>query len=117
MSSNEYKDIMNPIQLTLHRPLLSLLNKMPAPETVLILGATGNIGVSAVIATLRTGRHVLAIVRNQESAEKMFRHAGTREGITTVEADVVSEEGVKGVVEKVRRGEVRGFEHVYTAGE
>ncbi|KAH6867504.1 hypothetical protein B0T10DRAFT_572251 [Thelonectria olida] len=34
-------------------------------ETVLVVGATGNIGVSAVKAALNTGRHVLAVVRNK----------------------------------------------------
>ncbi|KAK4506121.1 hypothetical protein PRZ48_004086 [Zasmidium cellare] len=84
-------------------------------ETVLIIGATGNVGVSAVIASLRSGRNVLAIVRNQASAEKMFKHVGTREGITTVEVDVISEDGVAGVVDKVRAGTLPGFQHVYSA--
>jgi len=35
-------------------------------ETVLVVGATGNIGVSAVTAALRSKRNVLAIVRNQD---------------------------------------------------
>lgn len=55
-------------------------------QTVLIIGATGNIGASAIHAALRSKLHVLAIVRNQASAEKLFRNVGTREGITTVEA-------------------------------
>ena len=56
-------------------------------ETVLVIGATGNIGVSAVFAALRSGRKVLAVVRNQASAEKLFKAIGSRENITTVEAD------------------------------
>jgi short-subunit dehydrogenase len=71
-------------------------------ETVLVVGATGNIGVAAVIATLRSNRNVLAIVRNQASAAKLFQHVGTQEGITIVEADIMSEHGVQSVVDKVR---------------
>ena len=40
-------------------------------ETVLVVGATGNIGVSAVTAALRSKINVLAIVRNQDSADKL----------------------------------------------
>lgn len=85
-------------------------------ETVLIVGATGNIGVSAVKAVLQTGRHVLAAVRNQASAEKLFHHVGTKDGITTVEADVCSEKGVQGIVDLVRQGKLPAFQHVYAAG-
>lgn len=56
-------------------------------------------------------------MHNQASAEKLFRNAGTREGITRVEADIMSERGVKDVVEKVRKGELPAFHHVYAAGE
>ena len=93
----------------------STLTKMP--ETVLVVGATGTIGISAIIGALRTKRNVLAIVRNSTSADKMFRHVGTREGITTVEANVISEHGVQGVVDKVKSGELPAFQHVYCAGE
>jgi len=86
-------------------------------ETVLLIGATGNVGVSAAIAVLRSGRKVLAIVRNQDSAEKLFKHVGAREGITTVEADVTSEQGIKGVVEQVKAGKLPAFQHVFSAGE
>lgn len=85
--------------------------------TVLVVGATGNIGTSAILAALRSKLNVLAIVRNQASAEKLFANVGTREGVTTVEADIMSEQGVKGVVEKVRKGELPAFQHVYAAGE
>ncbi|RDW90061.1 uncharacterized protein DSM5745_01836 [Aspergillus mulundensis] len=88
------------------------------PETVLILGATGNIGVSAVKAALSSNRHVLAIVRNKDSADKLIHHigSGSSEGITFVEADVLAddERGIKGVVERVSAGEVPGFQHVYS---
>lgn len=86
-------------------------------ETVLVVGATGHIGVSAVIGALRSKRNVLAIVRNAAAAERLFSHAGTRDGITTVEADAVSEQGVQSVVDRVEKGELPAFQHVYSAGE
>lgn len=85
-------------------------------ETVLVVGATGNIGVSTVKAVLRSGRQVLAVVRNQDSAQKLFQHVGTQEGILTVEADILSESGIQGVVEKVESGHLPAFQHVYGAG-
>ncbi|RYP60000.1 hypothetical protein DL771_010652 [Monosporascus sp. 5C6A] len=83
-------------------------------ETVLVLGATGNIGVSAVKAALRSKRNVLAIVRNQDSANKLVKHIGSSEGITFVEADVLSDSGVRGVVDQVRAGKLPSFQHVYS---
>ena len=83
-------------------------------ETVLVHGATGNVGVSAVLAALRKGYKVLAIVRNQDSAEKLFKHVGTKEGITTVEADVTSEDGVQTVVDQVKASKLPAFQHVYS---
>lgn len=85
-------------------------------ETVLVVGATGNIGVAAVKAVLRSGRQVLAVVRNQDSAQKMFQHVGTQEGISTVEADILSDHGIQDVVEKVKSGHLPAFQHVYGAG-
>lgn len=85
-------------------------------ETVLIIGASGNVGVAATSAALRTGRKVLAVVRNQDSAEKLFKHVGTKEGITIVEADLLAEDAVKGVVDQVRAGKLPDFQHVYSAG-
>ncbi|KAK3614110.1 hypothetical protein LTR56_027474 [Elasticomyces elasticus] len=82
-------------------------------ETVLVVGATGNIGVSAAIAALGSNSNVLAIVRNQDSADKLFKHAGTSNGITVVEADVTSDTGVKVVVDQVRAGKLPAFQHVY----
>ncbi|RFU34711.1 hypothetical protein B7463_g1639, partial [Scytalidium lignicola] len=86
-------------------------------ETVLIIGATGNIGVASVLAVLRSKRNVLAVVRNQASANKLFQHIGSRDGITTVEADVMSDQGVQTVVNQVRAGKLPPFQHVYSAGE
>lgn len=85
-------------------------------QTVLVLGATGNIGVSAIKAALRTKRNVLAIVRNQNSADKLVHHLGSKEGITFVEADVLSDSGVQGVVDQVRAGKLPAFQHVYSCG-
>ncbi|KAK6600820.1 hypothetical protein H4I95_07802 [Botrytis cinerea] len=84
-------------------------------ENVLVIGATGNIGVAAVLGALQSKRHVLAIVRNQASADKLFKHVGTKNGITTIEADIMSEGGVQTVVDQVRAGKLPGFQHVYSA--
>lgn len=86
-------------------------------ETVLVVGSTGNIGTAAIIGALRAGKKVLAIVRNQDSAAKLFRNVGTQEGITTVQADVTSESGVRSVVDQVKAGKLPAFQHVYCAGE
>ena len=85
-------------------------------QTVLVVGASGNIGLSVITAALRSKHQVLAIVRNRSSADKLFKHAGTREGITTVEADVTSDEGVQGVVDQVKAGKLPAFQHVYSTG-
>jgi len=85
-------------------------------ETVLVIGATGNIGVSAVTAALRSKRNVLAIVRNQDSAGKLVKYIGSSDGITFAEANVLSDSGVKGVVDQVRAGKLSSFQHVYSSG-
>lgn len=85
-------------------------------ETVLVIGGTGNIGVSAVTAALRSKRNVLAVVRNQASADKLVKYIGSSKGITFVEANVLSDSGIKGVVEKVREGKLPGFQHVFSSG-
>lgn len=86
-------------------------------ETVLVVGATGNIGVSVVTAALRRNMQVLAVVRNQDSANKLFQHVGTKNGITTVEADVMREDGVQSVVDQVKAGKLPAFQHVYATGK
>lgn len=86
-------------------------------ETVLVVGSTGNIGVSAVIGALHTKRDVLAVVRNQESAEKLFKHVGTREGITIAEADITSEADMLRLVGDIKAGKLPAFQHVYAAGK
>jgi len=87
-------------------------------ETVLVIGATGNIGISAIQGALHSRRNILAIVRNKDSATKISQHI--KEGtdrITIVEADIMSDEGVQGVVDQVRAGSLPAFQHVYSAGE
>ncbi|KAJ5087658.1 Short-chain dehydrogenase/reductase SDR [Penicillium angulare] len=83
-------------------------------ETCLIIGATGNIGVSAVTAALNSKRNVLAVIRNQNSADKLIKNIGSSEGITFVEADVTSDAGIKGVVDQVRAGKLPAFQHVFS---
>ena len=85
-------------------------------ETVIVVGASGRIGVSVITAALRSQRNVVAIVRNKAAAEKMFPHVGTKHGITVVEADITSEAGVEKVVDRVGSGNLPGFQHVYSAG-
>jgi len=85
-------------------------------ETVLVIEATGNIGVSAVTAALRSKRNVLAVVRNQDSADKLVKCIGSSDGITFAEANVLSDSGVKGVVDQVRAGKLPSFQHVYSSG-
>jgi NAD(P)-dependent dehydrogenase (short-subunit alcohol dehydrogenase family) len=86
-------------------------------ETVLVVGSTGHIGASAVTAALRSKRNVLAVVRNEASANKLVKHVGASEGITFAEADILSGNGVRSVVDRVRAGELPAFQHVYSAGE
>ncbi|CAN9450942.1 unnamed protein product [Alternaria alternata] len=83
-------------------------------ETVLVVGSTGNIGVAAVKGALNSKRNVLAIVRNQASADKLIRHVGSSQGITFAEADISSDTGVQRVVEKVQEGQLPAFQHVYS---
>ena len=86
-------------------------------ETVLVVGATGNIGTAAVIGALVAGHKVLAIVRNADSTTKLFESVGSREGITTVEANIMSDTGVQSVVDQVKAGKLPSFQHVYAAGK
>ena len=86
-------------------------------ETVLVIGATGNIGAAAVIGALVAGHKVLAIVRNADSANKLFENIGSKVGITTVEANVMSDTGVQSVVDQVKAGKLPSFQHVYAAGK
>ncbi|KAI8306102.1 hypothetical protein K4K59_011729 [Colletotrichum sp. SAR11_240] len=84
-------------------------------ETVLVFGASGNIGVSAVIGALQAKRKIIAVVRNQTSAEKIFDYVGTRDGITIAEADITSEDSVRGIVDQVRAGKLPPFQHVFAS--
>ncbi|KAF4890768.1 hypothetical protein K4K60_007716 [Colletotrichum sp. SAR11_57] len=84
-------------------------------ETVLVFGASGNIGVSAVIGALQAKRKVIAVVRNQTSAEKIFDYVETRDGISIAEADITSEDSVRGIVDQVRAGKLPPFQHVFAS--
>ncbi|KAF4548370.1 Hypothetical protein D9617_29g007480 [Elsinoe fawcettii] len=87
-----------------------------ALETVLVVGATGNIGISAIKGALNSGRNVLAVVRNHASAKKLEEHVPEGKGrIKTVEADVMSDAGVQSVVDQVRAGSLPAFQHVYSS--
>ncbi|XP_014551280.1 hypothetical protein COCVIDRAFT_42413 [Bipolaris victoriae FI3] len=70
-------------------------------ETILVVGSTGNIGTAAVSAALRTKRSVLAIVRNQNSADKLIKNVRTFKGIT--------------VVDQVRAGKLPAFQHIWSS--
>lgn len=86
-------------------------------ETVLVVGASGNIGVSTIIGALRSGRNVLAIVRNKAGQEKVIKNVPDVTKVTFVEANVLDENGVQGVVDQVKAGKLPAFQHVYAAGE
>lgn len=81
-------------------------------ETVLVVGASGNIGVSIVIGSLRSNRGVIAVVRNEESKQKILTHVPDPTNLTFVEADVTAEDGLASVVDKVRQGTLPPFQHV-----
>jgi NAD(P)-dependent dehydrogenase (short-subunit alcohol dehydrogenase family) len=85
-------------------------------ETVLVVGSTGNIGFSAVHAALSAKRKVLAVVRDQNSADKLVKYIGSNENITFTQADVLSDTGVKSVVDQVRAGKLPAFQHVWSSG-
>ncbi|QUC15804.1 uncharacterized protein UV8b_00045 [Ustilaginoidea virens] len=84
-------------------------------ETVLVVGASGNIGISTILAARNTGRNVMAVVRNAAAQDKIVRHVGSRDGITFVQADVTQADGLKRVLEQVKTGRLPDFQHVYAA--
>lgn len=55
----------------------------------------------------------MAVVRNKASAQKIYDFVGSKEGIATVVADVLSPVGVQDVVEQVKAGRLPAFQHVY----
>jgi putative NADH-flavin reductase len=91
---------------------------------VILIATAGNIGVSVIIAALRRGMNVLALVRDKTTAkERILKYLDYGETLPTdniiyVETDVVKDggEGVQGVVEKVKKGELPEFQHVYSTG-
>ncbi|KAM0278362.1 hypothetical protein ACHAQH_005182 [Verticillium albo-atrum] len=91
------------------------MSSVTQPQTVLIAGATGHIGISAIQGAPRSGKQVLAIVRSETSAEKIWKHIGNTDQVTTVIADGTSDNGVQTVVDQVRAGDLPAFQHVYSA--
>lgn len=85
-------------------------------ETVLIFGASSNVGVSAVFGALHRKLNVLAIVSDQAEADELLQHFNTTRGITVVEADITDEDAMLDVVEKVKTGDLPAFQHVYSSG-
>lgn len=59
--------------------------------------------------------HGLTIVRNEGLATSWFGMEELARGIMTVEADVASNQGVRNVVETIRRGELPAFRHGFAA--
>lgn len=82
-------------------------------ETVLVVGSSGNIGVSAIIAAQRSNRAVIAVIRNGSAKEKILSHIDSPENITFVEADVTSDSGLQSLVDRVRNGDLPAFQHVF----
>lgn len=82
-------------------------------ETVLVVGSSGNMGVSAIIAAQRSNRAVIAVVRNDASKQKVLSHIDSPENVTFVEADVTSDDGLQDVVDRVRKGDLPAFQHVF----
>ncbi|CAI0652946.1 unnamed protein product [Colletotrichum noveboracense] len=67
-------------------------------ETVLVFGASGNMGIAAIIGAHNAKHNVIAVVRNEASAEKIFKYVGTREGYYDV-----------------REGKLPAFQHVWAS--
>jgi NAD(P)-dependent dehydrogenase (short-subunit alcohol dehydrogenase family) len=79
------------------------------PQSVLVVGSSGNIGVSVITAALRSGYNALALIRDMSAKEKVLSHVDSQvseacERITFVEADVTSEDGVSKVVQNGQSG-------------
>ena len=90
-----------------------------ATETVLVVGSSGNVGVSVIIGALRSNLNVLAIVRNKSAQEKVLQHVDKSlptNRITFAEADVTDENAIAGIVDQVKAGKLPAFQHVYSTG-
>ncbi|KAM3498635.1 hypothetical protein MY10362_008057 [Beauveria mimosiformis] len=86
-----------------------------ASELVLVVGASGKMGVSAILGALKTGRKVLAVVRSESAMQRTLQQVGTSEGIVFTYADPTRENDLLDVVAKVKRGELPSFQHVFTS--
>ncbi|KAF1731200.1 hypothetical protein CRV24_009279 [Beauveria bassiana] len=84
-------------------------------DTVLVIGASGKIGVPAILAARRVGYNVLAVIRNEQSRSKLLRHVGSQEGITFTYGDPTQEQDLVNVVDQVKAGKLPDFQHVFTA--
>ncbi|KAJ1323880.1 SDR family NAD(P)-dependent oxidoreductase [Microdochium nivale] len=93
-------------------------------EGVLIFGASGNIGVAAVIAALRSGRRAIAVVRSDKSAESLRTSVASgvslekQDQLKTLVADLSTVEGFKNVVARAIQADDeqgRGFQHVWAS--
>ncbi|PQK11501.1 hypothetical protein BB8028_0003g01260 [Beauveria bassiana] len=84
-------------------------------DTVLVIGASGKIGVPAILAARRVGYNVLAVIRNEQSQSKLLRHVGSQEGITFTYGDPTQEQDLVNVVDQVKAGKLPDFQHVFTA--
>ncbi|KXJ87499.1 hypothetical protein Micbo1qcDRAFT_197818 [Microdochium bolleyi] len=93
-------------------------------EAVLIFGASGNIGVAAVIAALRSGRHAIAVVRSENSADSLRTTAAglisrdKLDRLTVLVADLSTVQGYKDVVARAIQSGGKGshgFQHVWSS--
>lgn len=90
---------------------------MPA-ETILIIGATGNMGTAAITAGLKASYNILALIRSTASKEKLLANLPpnldtTR--ITFATTDVTSPTGVREIVDHVKEGQLPPFHHVWAS--
>lgn len=90
-------------------------------EAVLIIGASGNVGISVIIAALHSNLDVLAPVRNDKAKHKIL-HDLTYDPslpvdrITFAEVDISQDDGVASIVARVEKGDLPAFQHVYSTG-
>lgn len=71
-----------------------------ATDVVLVVGASGKIGVSAILRALKAGRKVLVVVRSASAMERTLQQVGTLEGIVFTYADPTTENDLLDFVAK-----------------
>ncbi|GAB7364201.1 hypothetical protein MBLNU230_g4752t1 [Neophaeotheca triangularis] len=87
-------------------------------ETILVIGATGNMGTAAITAGLRNNYNILAIIRSSASKTKLLSNLPSdlkTSRITFATADVTSPTGVQSIVDQVRTGQLPEFHHVWAS--